>query len=61
MSTVVTKQAILNNLQQVAGRSSSLTREQFRNSARRKFASVTVEKYFGSFTKALKRANLIAR
>jgi len=61
MATVISKQAILTNLQQVAGRSGSLTRQQFRNSSRRKFASVTVEKYFGSFSKALKKANIASR
>jgi hypothetical protein len=49
---------MIQNLRQVAGNKNTLTREQFRNSSRRKFASVTIEKYFGSFTAAVRKAKI---
>lgn len=57
----INKQSIIKNLRQVAGNSKTLTREQFRNSTRRKVASSTVEENFGSFTRALRAAGLIGR
>lgn len=57
----ITKQNIIKNLRQVAGTKKTLTRGQFRASSRRKVASSTVEKTFGSFTRALKAASLQGR
>ena len=57
----INKQNIIKNLRQVAGNSKTLTRQQFRNSSRRKVASSTVEETFGSFTRATRAAGLIAR
>lgn len=59
MSMVITKKAIIENLREVAGRSGHLTRQQFRNSSRRRFASVTVEKYLSGFTNAKRAAKLV--
>lgn len=57
----ITKQNIIKNLRQVAGNKKTLSRSQFRASSRRQVASSTVEKTFGSFTRALSAANLLGR
>jgi len=57
MNVTDTRKAILRNIQSVAGKRESITRQQYRDSRRARFASSTVEKYFsGSFTKAVRRA-----
>ena len=58
MTIKETREAILQNLKTVAGRNGTLTRQQYRESNKAKFASSTVEKYFGgSFTKAVSRSS----
>jgi hypothetical protein len=58
MTTKTTKIQIVENLRTVAGKSGVISRSRYRTSAKRKYASSTVEEAFGSFTKARKAAKL---
>jgi hypothetical protein len=58
MANKFSSEELLTNLRAVAGASRVISRSRYRNSARRKFASSTIEERFGSFTKAVKRAGL---
>ena len=49
---------ILENLRKVAGATSKISRNKYRSSRLRKFASSTVESHFGTFTRARQLANL---
>ena len=56
--TMSIKNQIVQNLRTVAGNSGKISRSQYRNSSKRKYASSTVESHFGSFTAARKAAKL---
>jgi hypothetical protein len=58
MSNTKIRTEILTNLRAVAGSSRQLSRSVYRYSSKRKFASSTVEKTFGTFTRARVAAGL---
>ena len=54
----ITKKAIVKNIKETSVLQRSLTREQFRNSSKRKFASSTIEGVFKSWNRAKKAAKI---
>jgi hypothetical protein len=57
MALSKTQKEIVENLRKVS-KGKPLSRSAYRNSARRAFASSTIETHFGSFSKAVKSARI---